>query len=149
MSTEVMLLDNVPNLGSEGDLVNVADGYARNYLLPRDLAAPVSAATHRRLAKLQAQREEQRKATLADAAKLARSLGNVSVTLKARTSAGDKLYGSVTDADIADALKEQGFEIDRSAVQLETPIKELGVSDVRLQLHDDIDATVKVWVVEE
>ena len=71
------------------------------------------------------------------------------MTLKARTSAGDKLYGSVTDADIADALKEQGFEIDRSAVQLEAPIKELGVSDVRLQLHDDIDATVKVWVVEE
>ncbi len=149
MSTEVLLLDNVPNLGGEGELVTVTDGYARNYLLPRDLAAPANAATHRRLAKLQLQREAARKEKLADAAKLARSLGNVSVTIKARTSSGEKLYGSVTEQEIATALKEQNIDVDKSAIVLETPLKELGVYNVKLQLHDDVDATIKVWVVED
>lgn len=149
MSIEVMLLDNVPNLGAEGDLVKVSNGYARNYLLPRDLAAPANAATHRRLAKLQLQREAQRKEQLGEAAKLARSLTNVSVTIKARTSSGEKLYGSVTEAEIAGALKQQNIEVDKSAIVLEAPLKELGVYTVKLQLHKDVDATIKVWVVEE
>lgn len=149
MSIEVLLLDNVPHVGDEGDLVKVADGFARNYLLPRDLAAPATKATHRRLAKLQGQRELRRSEMLAEAAKLSRSLENVSVTIKAKTSAGDKLYGSVTAADISAALQEQNIAVDRSLIQLETAIKELGVYNVVLKLHDQIDATIKVWVVEE
>ncbi|MDA1044953.1 MAG: 50S ribosomal protein L9 [Verrucomicrobia bacterium] len=149
MATEVLLLDNIPNVGSEGQLVTVADGYARNYLLPRDLAAPATKATHRRLAKLQQQREIRRGEALAGAAKLSRSLENVSITIKAKTSAGDKLYGSVTAVDIADSLKAQNIEVERSTILLENPIKELGVYNVVLHLHDQIDATIKVWVVEE
>ena len=149
MSTEVLLLDTIPKLGSEGDLVTVADGYARNYLVPRDLAAPATKATHRRLAKLQAQREVRRTEELAEAAQISRRMSNVSLTIKAKTSVGDKLYGSVTATEIVDSLKLQNLEVDRSTVVLESPIKELGVYNVTLQLHEKVDATIKVWVVEE
>lgn len=149
MATEVFLMADVPDLGSEGDVVNVAEGYARNYLLPKNLAAPVTPATHRRLAKIQRDREVARAETLAAAKKMAQRLEGVSCTLTAKTVEEDKLYGSVTVTDIVEAMKSQGVEIDRHAIQLDEPIKALGVYDVKVDLGSDIDATVKVWVVEE
>lgn len=149
MAIEVMLMKDIPDVGSEGDVVRVAAGHARNYLFPRKLAAPVTEATRRRLAKMQAEREEQRKLQLGAAQRLAARLEGVSCTITVKSGAEGKLYGSVTGGDIAEALKAQGVEVDKHAFVLEAPIKELGVYDVPVKLHADIEAKVKVWVVEE
>ncbi len=149
MATELLLMENVPNLGNEGDIVNVADGYARNYLLPKGLGEKVTAGARARLAKLMEQRAEERKLQLAGARALAAKLAKASCTITVKTGEEEKLYGSVTNADIAKALSEQDIEIDRHIIVVEDPIKELGVFDVKVKLHADVDATVKVWVVGE
>jgi large subunit ribosomal protein L9 len=149
MATEVLLMANVTDLGSEGDVVTVADGYARNYLIPQELAAPVTEATRRRLAKIRVRRQATRKAELADARATAARFKNASVTIPVKTGEEGKMYGSVTTIDIAEALKSQGIDVDRHSLVLEHGIKELGVFDVPVKLHTDVEATVKVWVVEE
>lgn len=149
MATEVFLMADVADLGSEGDVVSVADGYARNFLLPRKLAAPVTEATRRRLARMQHEREESRLAETASARELAAKLATAQCTIAVKTGEDEQLYGSVTASDIASALAGQGIELDRHAFQLEAPIKELGVFDVKVTLSPDVEGTVKVWVVEE
>jgi large subunit ribosomal protein L9 len=149
MATEVFLMADVANLGSEGEVVTVADGYARNYLLPKQLAAPVTEATRRRLVKLQSEREASRLEATADARKLAKKLEGVSVTIAVKTVEGEKLYGSVGEVEIAAALKQQGFDFDRSQIVLAETIKELGVFEVIIKLQPGVDATVKAWIVEE
>jgi len=140
---------DVRDLGAEGDIVTVADGYARNYLLPRKLAAPVSEATRRRLAKMRQDREAAEAAALQAAQELAARLAEASCTIAVKTGEEGKLYGSVTGADIAAALAEQDLHVDKHVVLLEQPIRELGVFDVKIRLHPDMEGTVKVWVVEE
>ena len=149
MAKEVFLMADVADLGAEGDVVTVADGYARNYLLPKGLAAPVTEATRRQLAKIQRDRNAQEKAELEAAQQMVAKLNDVSCTITVKTADDEKLYGSVTAGDIADALKEQGLDIDRHSLILEAPIKELGVFDVGVKLHRDAEATIKIWVVEE
>lgn len=146
---EVLLMADVKDVGAEGDVVRVAEGFARNYLLPKKLAAPVNETTRRRLAKLRQAREEENRVKLAAARELAGRLGGVSCTIPVKVGEGEKMYGSVTSADLADALKAQGVELDRHLIVLEAPIKELGVFNVPIRLHPDVEATVKVWVVEE
>ncbi len=148
MAIEVFLMADVPDLGIEGDVVTVANGYARNYLLPRKLAAPVTDATRRQLAKLQREREATRKADLEAAQARVARIENASCTIPVKADEG-KLYGSVTPADIEAALKSQGVDLDRDMLQLEAPIKELGVYDVVVKLHAEVETTIKVWVVEE
>jgi large subunit ribosomal protein L9 len=149
MATEIFLMADVADLGVEADVVIVADGYARNYLIPKQLGAPVTDATKRKLAKIQREREIARAESMAGAKKMAAKLEGVSVTIAVKTSEGDKLYGSVGEQEIADALKAQGTEIDRNLIDLESHIKELGVFDVKIKLHPDVEASVKVWIVEE
>lgn len=149
MSKEVLLMADVSGLGSEGEVVTVSDGYARNYLLPRKLAAAVSEATTRRLAKMREQREAQHQTEIASAREMAARLEKVSCTITVKTGGDDKMFGSVTTANIVDVLKSQGVEVDKHSLLLETPIKELGVYDVKVKLHPEVQATVKVWVVEE
>ena len=150
MSTELILLKDVANLGQEGDIVKVSPGYARNYLIPQNIAEPVTEAARRRLAKLQAEREKIRRETLAEAKKLGAKLKDASVTIRAKTSEADNLYGSVNAAQILAALKEQGFaSLEESMVQLEAPFKTLGTYDVPVKVHPDVTETVKVWVVAE
>jgi large subunit ribosomal protein L9 len=149
MATEVLLMAVVDGLGKEGDVVTVADGYARNYLLPRELAAPVTEATRRRLVKIQADREKELAAALAGAQTLAKQVSAASCTIAVKVGEGEQLYGSVTESDIVDALKAQDIEVDRHQVVLDEPIKELGTFDVPVRLHPEVEATVKVWVVEE
>ena len=149
MATEVFLMENVKDLGSEGDVVTVSNGYARNYLLPKNLAAPVTAATRKRLAKIQSDREVAKAVELKAAHKLAARLEGVSCTIAVKTMDEEKLYGSVSVSDIAEELKKQGIEMDRHVIQLDEPIKELGVYNVKIDLGSDVEATVKVWVVEE
>ena len=149
MATEIILMADVKDLGSEGDVVTVADGYARNYLLPKSLAAPVTVATRRRLAHIREDRGKAQAAALTAARKRADQLASMSVTIPVKTGADEKMFGSVGTADIASALAAQGQEIDRHLIELEHPIKELGVFNVSVKLHPEIVASVKVWIVEE
>lgn len=148
MDKEVFLMANVADLGSEGDVVKVSEGYARNYLLPRKLAAPVTAATKKRLEKIQKEREITHKAELTAARELAAKIAKISCTIPVKAKE-DKLYGSVTVSDIVAVLKANGVELDKMKVLLAEPIKELGVFEVKVNLHAEVETTIKVWVVEE
>ena len=151
MSTELLLLDDVDNLGKAGDVVRVAPGYARNFLVPKGVAEPVTEAAKRRLAKLQAEREAARKAELEAAQKLAAGLKDAKVTIRAKVGEdGENLYGSVDAAQIAEGLKLVGFpEVEPSMVKLEENIKTIGTFDVEIKVHPDVAQVVKVWVVAE
>jgi len=149
MATEVLLIKDVKSLGAEGEVVAVAEGYARNYLIPREFAAPVTEATRRRLEKMQRERREARAAELEQAREFANRLTTASCTIAVKTGEDEQLYGSVTAADIVAALKEQGLDVDRHTLELDQPIRELGVFDVSVKLHPEVACTVKVWVVEE
>lgn len=149
MATEILLLSDVENLGKAGDVVKVADGYARNYLLPKDLAAPVSQHALRRLEKLRKEREELSRIQKAEAQDKASKLANASVTIRAKTVDGTRLYGSISAADIAAALeKDTKVALDKAQVALNEPLKETGTFDVAVKLHADVSVTVKVWIVE-
>lgn len=149
MAIEVLLMAEVEGLGHEGDVVKVADGHARNYLYPRKMAAPVTDAMRRRLAKMQATREIRRKEELEAAKELAAKVEKLSCTIQAKSGEEGKLFGSVTAADIIANLKGQGVAVDKNVIQLETPIKELGVFNVKVRLHPEVEGTLRVWVVEE
>jgi large subunit ribosomal protein L9 len=145
----VILREDLENLGAAGEVVTVRDGYGRNYLLPRGLAAP---ATEKDVAKL----EHERRVIAVRAAKMAKELAGeveklsqVSVSLARAVGEGDKLYGSVTNRDIADALQEQGVTIDAKRIHLEEPIKSLGMTEVPIKLGKDAVAKIKVWVVKK
>ncbi|MDD2461168.1 MAG: 50S ribosomal protein L9 [Kiritimatiellia bacterium] len=149
MSTELLLLSDIDKLGKAGDVVKVADGYARNYLLPQDLAAPVSKHALRRLEKLRKEREEVSRIQLAEAKEKASKLDNASVTLRAKTVDGTRLYGSIQAADIAAALETgQKITVDKAQIALDEPIKETGTFDIAVKLHPELTCTIKVWVVE-
>ena len=149
MSTEVLLLSDVEDLGKAGDVVKVADGFARNYLLPKDLAAPVSQHALRRLEKLRKERDELSRIQIAEAKDKASKLANVSVTIRAKTVDGTRLYGSVAAADIVAALQEGNkLSVDKAQVVLDEPLKETGTFDVAIKLHPEVTSTIKVWIVE-
>lgn len=149
MAKEVILMDVVKDLGKEGDVVTVKDGYARNYLFPGKLAAPVTDATRRQLVKLQRDRAVAAQAAAVQAQALAAKMAGVSVTLAMKTSDGEHLYGSVGTTEIAAALKTQGFDVARDAINVPEHIKELGVFEAVIRLGAGVETTIKVWVVEE
>lgn len=149
MSKEVVLMADVQGLGSQGEVVRVAEGYARNFLLPRNLAAPVTEATRRKLEKVRKVREEQDVKELDMAQNLVKSIEQVSCTIAVKSGEGGKLFGSVTVPDIVSALKAQGIEVDKHQVDLPEPLRELGVFNIPIKVHPKIQATLKIWVVEE
>lgn len=145
----VILRENVSNLGRIGDVVKVADGYARNYLLPRNM---VVAADENNIAVIEHHKralEKKRLAHKSAAEELAKKLSDYSCTLARKVGDQDKLFGSVTTGDISDALKSAGFTVEKGSIQLAQPIKSLGVHPVTVRLDTDVSATVKVWVVKE
>jgi large subunit ribosomal protein L9 len=146
---EVILRDHVEHLGQRGEIVRVADGYARNYLLPRKLALPATDANRKwveRERKLAEVREgEERGAAEAIAARL----NALELTISRKTGENDQLYGSVTNGDIAELLAAKGFEIDRRKILLPDPIKTLGENTVPVKLHRDVTAQVKVTVSKD
>jgi large subunit ribosomal protein L9 len=146
---EVILREHVDNLGRRGEVVKVADGYARNYLLPRKLALVVTDGNRKQIererAKVEVKEAEEQKVAEAIVARMA----NVEVVIARRVGETDVLYGSVTTADIADQLAAKGFEIDRRKLVLAEPIKKLGEYAVPLKLHREVVAAVKVRVVAE
>ncbi|HUI06677.1 MAG TPA: 50S ribosomal protein L9 [Verrucomicrobiae bacterium] len=147
MSTQIILTAPVDNLGAEGDTVTVANGYARNFLFPKGLAVPASAANLRRVESLRKKRAATLAAQLDDANAVAAKLVKQSYTVTAAAGEDGKLYGSVTSADISEMLKKEGIEIDRRKIALEHPIRELGVYDVDVKLHPEVATKVKIWVV--
>ncbi len=149
MAKELILLSNVDGLGGEGEMVQVADGYARNFLLPKKLAAVVTPATRRLVEKLKSERVAREAATLKEAQELAKRLASMSVTMKAKAGESGQMYGSIGAADILDALAAQGVKLARKQLELAAPIKELGEIDVPLKLHPEVTGTIKVSVVEE
>ncbi|MBI2437565.1 MAG: 50S ribosomal protein L9 [Lentisphaerae bacterium] len=140
---------DVAGLGLEGQTVKVAEGYARNYLLPRKLAAPVSPAALKAVEKNRLARERGAQAERAAALALAQAIELLSCTIPVKVGENDKLFGSVNASDIAAALQAQKIELDRRKIQLAEPIRELGVYTVKIKLHPEVEASLKVWVVGE
>jgi len=149
MSKEVILMADVAGLGAEGAVVRVAEGYLRNYLAPRQLAAPVTEATRRRLEKKRREREQQLVREREQAAALVQQIEQLSLTIPVKTGEGGQLFGSVTVQDLLAALQAQGVKLEKHQVQLAEPLRELGVFNVPVKLPPDLQATLKVWVVEE
>ncbi|MBI3047477.1 MAG: 50S ribosomal protein L9 [Acidobacteria bacterium] len=146
---EVILREHVDNLGRRGEIVKVADGYARNYLLPRKLALPATESNRKhveRERKILETREAQEKA---QAEAIAARLAAVDITIARRVGGTDQLYGSVTAADITDFLSEKGFEVDRRKIILPEPLKTLGDHQVPLKLHREVTVPLTVHVVKE
>ncbi len=146
---EIILREDVDNLGSRGDLVKVADGYARNYLLPQKKAVAATESNRKIV-------EQEREAHVRKDAKLksefeaqAKLLNGVEISIAQRVGENDHLFGSVTAQNIADQLELKGFEIERRKIQLEEPIRTLGDHKVTVRLHRDVTAEVMVHVVKE
>lgn len=146
---EVILRQDVPKLGARGQIVSVAEGYARNYLLPRRLAMPATEANKKVI-------EQERQAHLrrearqkAEAEELAGLLAGLTITLRQKAGEHDQLFGSVTAMDIAEALARRDFQIDRRKIQLEHPIKQLGEHRVPIRLHRDVTVDITVQVLKE
>ena len=146
---EVILREHVDNLGRRGDIVKVSNGYARNFLLPRKLALIATEGNKKHIererVKFDAKELEEQKVAEAVAAQLA----NQEVVIARKVGETEALYGSVTSADIAEALAAKGFDIDRRKLQLAEPLKRIGEFDVAIKLHRDVTTTVKVKVVPE
>jgi len=146
---EVILIEDTPGLGKTGETVKVAPGYARNYLLPRQLAIAAgskSANVFKDLQKRKGVRDNKLQRASQD---LARRIEGQEVTISARAGDDDTLFGSVTSQDIAARLAEKGVEVDRRKLQLEEPLKSLGVFTVPIKLPGGVTANLKVWVVRE
>jgi large subunit ribosomal protein L9 len=146
---EIILREAVPHLGAAGEVVKVKDGYARNYLLPKGLAYPATAANKQRITfeteRIAKQRAAEKGAAEAEAARLS----GVRLTFVAKVGEEDKLYGSVTASDIQRQLEEQGFHIDKRKVDLPEPIRELGEFRVGIKVHPDVRPEILVTVVKE
>ncbi len=146
---QVILLEDVPALGKVGDTVKVSEGYGRNYLIPQKKAI---LATEKGIKILEHQRREVLQRTgkvRKDVEKLAEQIGNLSCTIAKPVGESGKLFGSVTSMDIEAFLKDNGIVVDRKKIQVEEPIKNLGIFTIPIKLHPDITAHLKVWVVQE
>jgi len=145
----VILIENIDNLGRVGDIVRVKPGYARNYLIPKNLVIVADEANVNSLEHYKRGLEKKREQGQMKAQELAAKLQEFSCTVSRKVGEQDKLYGSVTVGDISDAYKAGGFEIAKASILLDAPIKTLGVHAVRVRVHPEVIANVKVWVVKE
>jgi large subunit ribosomal protein L9 len=146
---EVILREDVEKLGTRGQLVKVAPGYARNFLLPKKLALAATE-SNKKIVEQERQAHLRKEAKLvSDASELAKLMGNVSVTISQKAGENDQLFGSVTSKDIAEALEKQGYTIERRKIVLEEPIKTLGEFKVTVRLHREVPAEITVHVVKE
>src|SRR4051812_38057901 len=145
----VILRENVENLGRIGDVVKVSDGYARNFLLPRNLVVPADENNVKALEQQKKALEKRRQISRAASEQTAQKLADFSLTISRKVGEGDKLFGSVSNADIAEALKKAGYTVDKRAIHLDAPLKTLGVHPVSVRLEPEVTASVKVWIVKE
>ena len=149
-NVKLILVESIHRLGEAGDLVSVKPGFARNYLLPRGFAYEATSANVRQLEEDRRRAEQRAKRDFLEARRRSAQLEGVSLTFHAKAGEESKLFGSITSADIADRLGEQGldFAIDRRQVDLPDPIKALGVYSVPIRLHAEVRPEIKVWVIK-
>ena len=143
---QIILQEDVEKLGTRGQLVEVAEGYARNFLLPRKLALEATSGNLKRLEKMRAAFAKKEATEKEAASTLAGLLANVSVELARKAGENDQLFGSVTSADISEALAAKGYNVDKRKIVLADPIKLVGEFDVSVKLHREVSATIKVVV---
>jgi large subunit ribosomal protein L9 len=146
---EVILKEEVPNLGHRGDVVKVAEGYGRNYLLPHKLAIEATHANKAVIEQMKSSAVRKSAVEKADSEALARQLDAVSLSFHRKAGEKEHLFGSVTSSDIADALEQKGFNIDRRKIQLDEALKSIGDFEVPIRLHRDVVSKVKVSVQKE
>src|SRR5215213_2449480 len=146
---QIILRERLENLGDAGDVVDVKPGYARNYLIPKGLAYEATQANVRRLEAERAAQGRRDSDTLNEARQRASAIEGVSLTFHARAGQEGKLFGSITSADIVEKLAEQGVTVDRRQIELDEPIKALGVTSVPVRLHPQVRPEIKVWVIAE
>ncbi len=146
---EVILKEDVPKLGSRGEVVKVAEGYGRNYLLPRKLAVEATQANKKVIEQMKAAAARRQQRDKSDAEALARQLEPVALVFRRRSGEHDQLFGSVTSGDIAEELARKGFNVDRRKIHLDEPLKMLGEFKVPIRLYRDVTASVKVEIQKE
>jgi large subunit ribosomal protein L9 len=146
---EVILKEDVPKLGHRGDVIKVAEGYGRNFLLPRKLAIEATAANKAVIEQMKQAAVRRSAVEKADSEALSKQLESVSVSFQRKSGEKDHLFGSVTSSDIAEALEKKGFNIDRRKIQLSDPLKSLGEFEVPIRLHRDVTSRVKVVIEKE
>ncbi len=146
---KVILKEDIERVGKRGEIVNVSDGYARNYLIPKKLAVPATPSNlkafqnEEKLRKMKADREKTK------AEKLANKIKNISITIAVKTGEDDKLFGAVSSVDILSALKEKGIELQKGMIRMEESIRSLGTHYVPIKLHPEVEAKLKVEVVKK
>ena len=145
---DVVLLKDIEKLGSEGAVVQVKPGFARNYLLPRGLAAPATPQQLKAVEETKRQRLQKAQRMKTDAEALKRKLEGRSVTLKLNLGEEGKSFGAITTHDVLEALTQEGLTVEKHAIGLEQPIKALGVYDIPVRVHPEVTATLKLWVVK-
>ncbi|GAB1488490.1 50S ribosomal protein L9 [Opitutaceae bacterium] len=147
--TEILLLKPVDGLGGEGDQVKVRAGYARNFLLPQGVAAPLTKANKKQVEALKKRRAEREAAEYSGAQELAKKIEKASLAFAVKTGEGGKMFGAITAADIHAKLTEAGVEIDRRKIHLHTPVKILGKHEVKIKLHPEVTVDLSFDVVSE
>jgi len=146
---EIILNKDVDRIGKAGQIVKVKDGFARNFLLPNGLAVPVTSVNLKKLEQEKQQKALQSEKIKREAEELKGKLARISLTIPVLTHEEEKLYASITAQDLAVALKEEGFNIDKNSITLDEPIKTLGIYEVSVNLHPEILAKIKVWIVKK
>jgi large subunit ribosomal protein L9 len=146
---KVILRSSIDKIGAKGEIKEVKDGFARNFLIPRGLAVESNNANLKNLQQEQVKLKAKEAKDKEEAKIFAKELENHSYTISCKAGVDDKLYGAVTAQDISDCIKQEVSEIDKKKIQLDEPIKKLGVYQIPIKIYPDIIATIKVWVVKE
>ena len=145
---KIILKEDVKGLGKLGEIVEVSNGYSRNYLLPHKKAIEATAHNIKAVEHKKKELEEKMKQSLHEVEALSKKMSEMSVTVARQVGEGEKMFGSVTNADIAEAIGKEGITVDKHQIILEKPIKELGLFHIPVKLHPEISAEIKVWIVK-
>jgi len=146
---EVILSKDLERIGKAGQVIKVKDGFARNFLIPNGLAVPVNVTNLKKLEEEKQRKILQLEKLKKEAEELSAKLSGLSLTMPVLTQEEDKLYGSINAIDLANALKEEGIELDKNKIALDEPIKALGIYEVPVKLHPEVTAKIKVWIVKK
>lgn len=146
---KVILSQDIPHVGKVGDVINVKEGYARNFLIPQKKACVATDENLKRIDKLKAKQKAEQDRLKAEAQEFAKKLSGVSCTISVEVNDLEKLYGAVSESEIVKALKDEGFDIDKKTIVTEKPLEELGIFEVGIKLHPEVVAKIKVWVTKK
>ena len=146
---ELILTQDVPKIGKAGSIIKVKDGFARNFLIPNDLAVVVTPGNLKKLQQDKLSREKELEKTKQEALELSKKLTGKSFTIISEVHEEDKLYGSITVIEVSRVLEDEGFKINKKAIQLEEPIKTTGIFEIPIKLHPEVTANIKIWIVKK